>query len=415
MDRTRAPSAPSAASPVPQQIKPERTRRKLQKNNPARRSAWGSLSSSSPDVARGTTPRASTQAPLRLPPDLSDAKWVEYLRTSGLMTDDAPTPPREMMTQMEEESRLDEAPDHPPATDGIPAIIPEFAHLTVQNAVSRPSLDSSTTSSPTSSTSTVSTMRRRAKTPVFSIGQLEEGTCGRSCVTADKVSSVDLIAAQYQALLDPRDIDLMLSDSRSEQQLAEPDCGEIRSSEWNQPGARDAQAEASAATSRSPQAWGVNIHQSPSSEGTLVAFDEEAIYFKPLSFSSEPPSPLPYCNPQEGSSWTTPDSASTAQDNLGLQICTDLLTRELATAMLRRPGDTTTDTSALQILVMIEAYERLRDQVTKIQHQQGGLGNMESMFDTWLGSLYSLHGRLSGEARLRGEMRAGNMPQEELD
>lgn len=93
---------------------------------------------------------------------------------------------------------------------------------------------------------------------------------------------------------------------------------------------------------------------------------------------------------------------SVPQGNFGLQLCVDLLTRELATAMLDRPG-VSPDAPALQILVMIEAYERLRNQVLEMGLQRDEPQGVETMFDTWLGALYSLHDSLSGESWSRSD------------
>lgn len=118
-----------------------------------------------------------------------------------------------------------------------------------------------------------------------------------------------------------------------------------------------------------------------SDDGTLVSFQDETVYFKPVSFSPEPESPLP----PELSRQTTAD------DNVSLQICLDLLTRDLSSAMAGRPCRSSVGTSALQVLVMIEAYERLRDQMAELSQSNEQARSMEMMFDMWLRALYTVH------------------------
>ncbi|EPE08967.1 mating-type switching protein swi10-like protein [Ophiostoma piceae UAMH 11346] len=132
-------------------------------------------------------------------------------------------------------------------------------------------------------------------------------------------------------------------------------------------------------------------------------------------------------------------------DNLSLQICVDLLARELSSAVTHRssaaaataasqraatrrnlqhnlaggirdprtlispksappvaPPAIDSAGSALQILVMIEAYERLRDQLVEDarRRRQGSRSNaeveqIEAMFGMWLKSLYQIHDSLT--------------------
>ncbi|KAH6618040.1 hypothetical protein B0J18DRAFT_468362 [Chaetomium sp. MPI-SDFR-AT-0129] len=98
------------------------------------------------------------------------------------------------------------------------------------------------------------------------------------------------------------------------------------------------------------------------------------------------------------------------EDNLGLQICLDLLTRELSSAVTAinrhhpcqtsspsftsSPHSPDSGTSTLQVWTMIEAYERLRDKMAGMSGTNGRARSMEKMFDSWLGALYSVHGSL---------------------
>lgn len=127
---------------------------------------------------------------------------------------------------------------------------------------------------------------------------------------------------------------------------------------------------------------------STSDDGTLVSFQDETVYFKPVSFSPGPESPRPPLSRQ-----TTTD---TTDDNVSLQICLDLLTRELSSAFAGRPCGSSAGTSALQIWVMIEAYERLRDQMAELSQGNEQARSMEMMFDMWLRALYKIHDTMTG-------------------
>lgn len=61
-----------------------------------------------------------------------------------------------------------------------------------------------------------------------------------------------------------------------------------------------------------------------------------------------------------------------------------------------------TDISSLQIWVMIEAYERLRDQVLEMGLQNEQVQSLEPMFDTWLSALNSIHDRMTSDAQSYG-------------
>jgi len=221
-------------------------------------------------------------------------------------------------------------------------------------------------------------MRRRAKTPVFSIGQLESLRQDRDFDDAEETPGVEVLAEQYRALLESRMS--MLTDSHSEPPPSRG--GEQAGVETRRNSAGELQLD---------KTTGLLPDGSPASDGTLVAFDEETVYFKPISFSPEPPSPththefIPILSP------------STSQpDNLSLQICLDLLTRELASGMTERPQRNGSDVLALQIWVMIEAYERVRDQLLDARLRQDELQPLELMFDMWLRALYTIHDTLTG-------------------
>ena len=241
-------------------------------------------------------------------------------------------------------------------------------------------------------------MKRRAKTPIFSIGQLED--IPRPGNGLSRTSSVDLIAEQYRAILESRRSSVY-SDNHSEPSLSprtpvhdEPSPVQHRRGLGYFP-----EEIPIGAPTRGPP------NPSPTSDdGTLVSFQDDTVYFKPFSFSPEPESPPPHMRRD-----SSPD------DNVGLQICLDLLTRDLSSAIAGRPCRSSVGTSALQVLVMIEAYERLRDQMAELSHSNEEARSMEMMFDMWLRALYAIHDSMT---RNQGVVRDGygaELGTEELD
>lgn len=222
-------------------------------------------------------------------------------------------------------------------------------------------------------------MKRRAKTPILSIGQLENARRpGRPLV---RTSSVDLIAEQYQARLEYLDASYEPPLSPYDTELDEPvpPLRRRRSSNYCQE---------ESPIEHSPRMAEIANPSPASDDGTLVSFQGDTVYFKPVSLSPEPES-----SPQR---WNRQSTQSTADDNVSLQVCLDLLTRELSSAIAGRPSRPPVDTAALQILVMIEAYEKLRDQMAEISHGNEQARTMESMFDFWLRALYAVHDSMTG-------------------
>ncbi|KAK1967944.1 hypothetical protein LY78DRAFT_655768 [Colletotrichum sublineola] len=402
----------SLVSPAARPDKPpessHRLRRKLQKTFPKQRFLSirhpapidPSVSNKPNTGVAVTAQQAGTvgQPLLRLSPDLSDAKWHQYLGESNAVQDTTSTP---------------RTPDKPRKvsfdTSGL-LLVPEFSHLAVTSAARRPSLDSSL-SSPTSSISTRSSMRRRAKTPIYAIGQLESPKFGRDSTVADKVSSVDLIADQYTALLETQDGSSVHTDARSDPLPSRQSSHRRSSLAQSHYSASETPAELRPDVYRPAPMRNAPAPPPKPDDGTLVAFDEEAIYFKPMSFSPEfPPtpslvsSPPPPPPPPRNQARLQRSSLSQASSNhnLSLQIATDLLSRELSATMLDLSKQKGTDMSSLQVWVMIEAYERLRDRVMETEHQSGDAKNMEAMFDTWLRALYSMHDKMTSDAASRG-------------
>ncbi|KAK4149592.1 hypothetical protein C8A00DRAFT_18740 [Chaetomidium leptoderma] len=267
--------------------------------------------------------------------------------------------------------------------------------------------------SPSASDSTAPTrpkMRRRAKTPVLSIGQLED--IPRQGRGLSRTSSVDLIAEQYKAILEVQRSSPYSDDNHSDEpplSHQEIDIDELvmlrrRRSSNSLPG--------QTSSGDSTRMVGLANLSPTSDDGTLVSFQEEAVYFKPVSFSPEPESPiLPLSQPQT----TTHDYNDDDDDNVGLQICLDLLTRELSSAIAGRPCRSSVDTSALQVLAMIEAYERLRDQMAELSSGNEQARSLEMMFDMWLRALHSIHHSMTGGQGVGDNDYGAELGTEELD
>jgi hypothetical protein len=196
-------------------------------------------------------------------------------------------------------------------------------------------------------------------------------------------SGVDLLAEQYKALVATEDS--RFSESRPETPRSQQEGREglmIRHKRRSGDLRRESQ-EFEHAADESPQG-------SPTSDGTLVAFEEETIYFKPMSFSPEPSSPLhSYDSPMASPLPPSPN-------NIGLKICVDLLAKDLTSAVTMNDGQPPAEASALQIWTMIEAYEKLRDRIRESGLRYDEVMSLEQSFDTWLKALYAAHDRLTG-------------------
>lgn len=370
-------------------------------------------------------PNSPRDATITYAPDLSSPKWHGYVRKSGL--------PMPMETSPPLQNKSSRSPSK---------LVPEFAHLAVSRDAPRTprsnrSVDDlpPSPSSPrsTASTHASSTMRRYAKTPVLRIGQLEGYYNAPLPPLPPGVSDVELIAEQYRALLSSRCHD------RFEEGGTE-DEDEDEEEQWYD--AEDTRQQSmemirSAMTRRkSPPAQLLppprlrmqpptppaghddddgdddyyyyndeillddGAEGSPTSDGTLVDFEEDAIYFKP-AFSPNSLSPIPEdgaCSPVPSSDALPPPR--TDAHALGLQICMDLLTGELASSLRqarpRRVVGAAAEVPSLQVWLMIEAYEKLRERVSGMLLGREQERALDDMFGMWLGALYKVHDSLAG-------------------
>lgn len=448
MDRTRGPLLALPAQEADRPAPAPKLRRKLQKvKRPGSGAPNEAPNNNSTNINKlDTIPKIS----LPLPPDLSDSKWSEYLRSSGYLC-----------------ASLDTLPQPDNSVKSPVTVVPELSYLNPNHGTPRSSIDTLGSDSTDASAASV---RRRAKTPVFHIGQLEarararkleeanrraaqmreamEEACRKQVSTENAPArspimkgtdsnmarvkeantreatssnvavretnmkeiifqgassprlagnestvqeirtkdvnnrSVDFIAEQYKALIEPNDSRFTESRPRTPHSCQEGNVGlTIRHKRRSGDLRRDSLV-FDYATEERPQ-------ESPTSDGTLVAFEEETIYFKPLSFSPEPSSPL--------NGYETPmTSPLPTPNNIGLQICVDLLAKDLASVVVKNDRQPPAEASALQIWTMIEAYERLRDRTRESGLRYDEVMSLEQSFDTWLKALYTAHDRLTG-------------------
>lgn len=108
---------------------------------------------------------------------------------------------------------------------------------------------------------------------------------------------------------------------------------------------------------------------------------------------------------------------------LSLQICLDLLTAELSTAITSGglSEQLGSDALRLELWVMIETFGRLRDQLLLLEERVGGgreqegvgaglPGSVRDMFDVWVRALqriYDNFGVVEGEARTLSDVLEG--------
>ncbi|KAK7747303.1 hypothetical protein SLS53_001556 [Cytospora paraplurivora] len=363
--------------------------------------------------------------------------------------------------------------------------VPEFAHLSVDATPARSpipaksprrSLERQTPPLPIDSpvSASSSTFRRYERTPILRVGQADDhGDAGR---THDEAPIVELKPDQYKP---PSPLDLRRSreeqppDAIPRRRRREEGEEQQQEAEGRQNDAETRQASVDAIRGailrrapvqpsspppppppttlppppptvpppRIPTSTGPDLEQpegSPTSDGTLVAFEEDAIYFKPVSYSPEALSPIleggdnddyypsytfhnPATRTTKQTTPSSPPSPLPRPDILSLQIAMDLLTRELSSAVSNESLRAPADVRSLQVWVMIEAYERLRDQVLGMEREDGGdmpaeeARALRGMFNMWLWALYRVHDRLRECSRGPSEVEVQALQMEELD
>ena len=343
-----------------------------------------------------TTPGFIEHPSLSLPHDIGDSTWIQGLENSGYLNSGdilssslkTRVPPPPPITRPRGES----APAPPIHSSSL---LPAHQH--------RPSLDSlSSTASPTSSNSTDSTMRRQAKTPIFRIGHIGKKSSKAGAMTrrqaadaAGKTRSIDLIADSYNAILESRDAleyealfgDMSPQDDYSSDQRPET---MILATEEPQRIHYPPQSRSLQRPSR-PQRLPTNDN------GELIGFEEDAIYFKPVSFSPEP-SPPSRRQQFDRRSPSPPRMFTESERRVSKEKCEEMLEDEICKTVTESSLGTTPENSALQLGIMIKTYEKLRDQVAKKEGHSSETRVVKSAFDSWLTALTSVHEKMINEA-----------------
>ncbi|KAI1758043.1 hypothetical protein F4782DRAFT_476203 [Xylaria castorea] len=323
-----------------------------------------------------STKPSAPQRPFLPPPSISDdGNWLEDFRKSGYLYRDG------------RRSRQSENEKVRP----VSMVVPEFAHLAVSPTPPR----EKTPSSPIKSGPPQPT-RRYAKTPVSHIGQLETHPLLRTQGVSQDVPTIESIAESYRSLLESRAS--FLSEAPFEHAITVEKHSEFFSPQDS--ALVPPPLEPVAEMPEPPILRG----PSRSDDGTLVEEDSVDFNHTPISSVSSTPSWASYEATPPGLERKT----ATPSRGPDLQTCLDLLTKELSSAVNRSPVQPNADASALQIWVMIEAYEKLRDQV--LRTHEGGIQEspLRATFDTWLKALHSIHDEMTGCDGQRSESDYGD-------
>jgi hypothetical protein len=222
--------------------------------------------------------------------------------------------------------------------------------------------------------------RKRAKTPVFAAGQLEQKVALEAAQ-----DTAQFLAEQYRAILPKRaitpNITPLLTTSTPKTQLKA--LRKIKS----QQSLRDMVNDQSARSSWDSRTL-VNSHagSSPTSPTDSHGDNDEPFAVKSHRDLKHHDEELL-------------DSEPETEDEAGLWICMDLLTSELAKAFFRKhPVENEDRASRLQILFMIEACEGVQHRIRRKRHSCRVMGkNEESMreaeevLEHWLQVLYHIY------------------------
>jgi hypothetical protein len=291
-----------------------------------------------------------------------------------------------IMQSVEEETPEIEEPEHRPHIGSLissDSSISTVSTLSIQD-------NSSISSNSTANLSQTEKMApflaparlpRRAKTPVMFVGQLESHQ--------PLYDPAQAFARQYSDLLPPRSFTPAI-----EEQLVKPQRRSIRKIKCQQ-SLRDLVKE----QSRSPRS------SSSSDCDTLVGTESPKSPRSPiekgfpeiarLQLIDKPPP-----RPQALSKKASLDIIKQLHDVIGLDLCTNLLTNELATALLQQyPSEHQDQASGPQIRLMIEAYEILQEHVRRElydafvngQELDSHVQEIEVNLERWLDSLYDLY------------------------
>jgi hypothetical protein len=244
--------------------------------------------------------------------------------------------------------------------------------------------------------------RTRPKTPVFAIGQLERASLIR------QIDQAQILAEDYQSVLPPRIVTPCIAHQplkRTPKTLRKIKC---------QLSLRDLIKDQANTEPETPP------RTSYSDAETLVGSEPTSPTSK--RFTKERFPIIAFEKPHDTDSRTSSITLSDFDNDIGLKICVDLLTNELATSLFRHhPAETEDRASGLQILLMIEAYEAVQQHVRKqlfAAHVTGSkmehLESVDKILDHWLQVLYSVYDR-SQERKSNETLRREDWPLESLE
>ena len=332
-----------------------------------------------------TKPSVPQRHALPVPIDSEDGKWLEDFRKNGYTSRDG---------------RRSRQPDNEKVRERPASMaVPEFAHLAATAQVSPTPREEKTVIPPIKNGPPRMT-RRYAKTPVSHIGQLETHPLLRTQgPSSQDVPTIESIAESYRALLESR------ASFVKEGVMEHSPVSEKQDHSFN-PQDLSLVPPPLEPVTELPELPSPRGRGSPrSDDGTLVG-EDSIVDFKRSTISSVPSSP----------SWTSYETASPGLEqrraipprNSDLHTCLDLLTKELSSVLHKSPTRDGTDTSALQIWIMIEAYENLRNEILRRHEGDDQYAPLQMMFDTWLKALRSIHDDITGRDGQRSESNYGD-------
>ena len=228
----------------------------------------------------------------------------------------------------------------------------------------------------------ISRVRRRAKTPVHRIGQLEMAALKQNRIYnnmngINRMSSVSTIARGYRSLVEYPESPVIEPVYPQQADTFSPE------SEYGVVLGQQPQVMAFS----SPSRHHTRFPSSVSDDETLLGSEPDTAHPKrPSSSSSSSDSP------PHDSKEINNVANQIAPSSLSFQIGLQLLTKELAAALADH-GHTDDQASAgLQVWVMIEAYERLRDQLEASTSEE--TREVRLAIDPWLKALYAIHNEI---------------------
>ncbi|TVY84706.1 hypothetical protein LSUE1_G001060 [Lachnellula suecica] len=220
--------------------------------------------------------------------------------------------------------------------------------------------------------------RRRCKTPVLFVGQLENSR-------PLEIDPAECLAGQYRAELAPRAFT-----PANEPQLAKSPLRRLRKIKC-QVSLRDIIKE-HAKTASISDCETLCGSESPATSTSTISPTKSYFEVDELKLVDKPPRRI-----------FTPDlqalDAAPGQQNIiALQMCKNLLTNALFQDHPKENGD---EGSGLQILLMIEAYEAIQQQVRRERCQSNAAGQLgdiqaqaiDGILDHWLDALYAMYDR----------------------